>query len=510
MPASVPTERQAAKERGCFQCSKRRITCDRAEPSCGKCIKKGLDCSGLARIRFNEGVARRGRLKNCTVPVPDIISQHGETHCQLPTVVTFPELQWHPHDPPRTTQTRKVRTTKRRPRPAPYPQRAVVDQPAAIQCLPSDPPLADCPVIPPADGSGGAEGDYRAQYIPPTEAETGDEEIDASFPAIVHEQPNHYMSQFHTIMPWIAPLPSETRGLFHHFSEAVAPVMVILDKVSNGYREFILPMALQDEVLCRAISVVAAQHLSQGNPALELAADKGRTAVISRLRKDALLESQVFNEHTWATLLVLLVGETVTGNADYSFLVQMLLCLASNNIIRNKQSRLTRFLKAQTHMFTMLGQPFLEEEGGVRFIQQTFNGCTDWLSCEELPPDCQDRRNVILIRQCFAEACNIYLGRATTDHEQDLAIKRLMQLLSQVDSDAPTAHALVWVCFIAGAETNDPQQRDFFVTRMNETYQRTRFRNIPAAVQSLQRIWKRKAGQKWTSCLPELTQVLVM
>lgn len=158
----------------------------------------------------------------------------------------------------------------------------------------------------------------------------------------------------------------------------------------------------------------------------------------------------------------------------------------------------------------MLGQPFLEEEGGVRFIQQTFNGCTDWLSCEELPPDCQDRRNVILIRQCFAEACNIYLGRATTDHEQDLAIKRLIQLLSRIDSDAPTAHALVWVCFIAGAETNDPQQRDFFVARMNETYQRTRFRNIPAAVQSLQRIWMRKAGQKWTSCLPELTQVLVM
>lgn len=88
--------------------------------------------------------------------------------------------------------------------------------------------------------------------------------------------------------------------------------MVILDKVSNGYREFILPMALQDEVLCRAVAVVATQHLSQGQPALELAAEKGRTAVISRLRRDASLASQVFNEFTWATLIVLLVGETVT------------------------------------------------------------------------------------------------------------------------------------------------------------------------------------------------------
>ena len=80
----------------------------------------------------------------------------------------------------------------------------------------------------------------------------------------------------------------------------------------------------------------------------------------------------------------------------------------------------------------------------------------------------------------------------------------------QIDSDARGAHALVWVCFIAGAETSDQQQREFFVARMNETYERTRFRNIPAAVESLQRIWMRKSGQKWTSCLPELTQVLVM
>ncbi|KAJ0109943.1 hypothetical protein J7T55_014745 [Diaporthe amygdali] len=306
--------------------------------------------------------------------------------------------------------------------------------------------------------------------------------------------------------------------------------MVILDKVSNGYREFILPMALQDEVLCRAVAVVAAQHLSQGLPALEVAAEKGRAAVISRLRRDASFESQVFNEFTWATLIVLLVGETVTGNVDYGLLVQMLLCLSNNHAVKTKRSPLTQFLEAQTHMlvdenvppdflalkvnmparFTMLGQPFLGEDDGVKFIQRTFDGCTDWLPCEELPLHSEDRRNVVLIRQCFAEACNIYLGRATTNHKQEVVIERLTQLLLQIDSDARGAHALVWVYFIAGAEANDPQQREFFVTRMNETYQQTRFRNIPAAVQSLQRIWMRRSSQKWTSCLPELTRVLVM
>lgn len=33
---------------GCFECAKRRIHCDRAEPKCRKCLKKGIACSGLA------------------------------------------------------------------------------------------------------------------------------------------------------------------------------------------------------------------------------------------------------------------------------------------------------------------------------------------------------------------------------------------------------------------------------------------------------------------------------
>jgi hypothetical protein len=68
----------AKKEQGCFQCSRRRIICDKNEPSCTKCIKKGIECSGLGRIRFAEGVARRGRLKDCKIPVIDGL-QEGST-----------------------------------------------------------------------------------------------------------------------------------------------------------------------------------------------------------------------------------------------------------------------------------------------------------------------------------------------------------------------------------------------------------------------------------------------
>lgn len=140
--------------------------------------------------------------------------------------------------------------------------------------------------------------------------------------------------------------------LFAHFSEAIAPAMVIFDTTTNGYRELFLPMALEDEVLHRAVVVVAAQHLSRERPELQEAAEAGRTAIISRLRRDSLSANadQVFNKFTWATLIVLLVGETVTGSADYSFLIQMLLCLSANSRVESQQLPVDRFLQTQTNM----------------------------------------------------------------------------------------------------------------------------------------------------------------
>ena len=86
----MPPTATAKKNKGCFQCSRRRIICDRTEPSCLKCAKKGIECSGLGRIRFAEGVARRGRFKDCKVPTAG-----GNNGCQqLPTTTGFQALRW--------------------------------------------------------------------------------------------------------------------------------------------------------------------------------------------------------------------------------------------------------------------------------------------------------------------------------------------------------------------------------------------------------------------------------
>ncbi|KAE8314057.1 hypothetical protein BDV41DRAFT_242477 [Aspergillus transmontanensis] len=41
---------------GCYECSQRRIHCDRVQPCCGKCASRGIPCSGLGvRYRFRDG-----------------------------------------------------------------------------------------------------------------------------------------------------------------------------------------------------------------------------------------------------------------------------------------------------------------------------------------------------------------------------------------------------------------------------------------------------------------------
>jgi hypothetical protein len=46
---------------GCRECLYRRIRCDKTDPSCQKCIKKGIECSGVGKFCFVAGVTRRQR-----------------------------------------------------------------------------------------------------------------------------------------------------------------------------------------------------------------------------------------------------------------------------------------------------------------------------------------------------------------------------------------------------------------------------------------------------------------
>lgn len=129
--------------------------------------------------------------------------------------------------------------------------------------------------------------------------------------------------------------------------------MVVLDGPFNGYRHIILPLAWNDEVLHRAVSVVAAHHLVPEVPGLMSPALAGQTAIISKLGRDSfnIKSSEIFTITNWATVLLLLVGETITGGNDFKYLLDMLVFLASGlETGPDLGMDVRKFVKQQTRM----------------------------------------------------------------------------------------------------------------------------------------------------------------
>lgn len=131
--------------------------------------------------------------------------------------------------------------------------------------------------------------------------------------------------------------------------------MVVFDSGSNGYRNFLLPLAYEDDLVQRAVSVVAAFHMAPQRPDLLPVAEKGLSSIIQRLRADAFAgeSSKVFSMSTWATVILLLVGETVTGSQDFVHLYPMLTNLLSHNEVLAPELTLVqrRFLLQQSRMY---------------------------------------------------------------------------------------------------------------------------------------------------------------
>ena len=327
---------------GCFQCSKRRIVCDGTEPSCRKCQTKGIECSGPGRFRFSPGVAQRGRLKGCRIPVAD-----GEVEAAF-------ERQHSTGTPPQKIRWKNDRTPGKR---AKKSDDARSKKRRRVSLASEDLPQTETSGSSSVSEIGTEVLDIQSDC---TDQLDFDELIDRSDErelALVSSTP---------IAPWIAPLDAVSRMYLSYCKELllegdqfltvlvadeIAPVMVVFDELSNGYRDLLVPMACRDELLQLAISSVTAQHLALRQPSFQSAVAADRAALISRLRRDSIQgpPDRVFNISTWSTLIVLLVGETITGSSEYSYLLRTLLCLAQN-INQTAPSAVTQFLLQQTHM----------------------------------------------------------------------------------------------------------------------------------------------------------------
>lgn len=484
---------------GCHNCSQRRIKCDLSRPQCNKCLRKGLECPGYGiRYRFEKGLASRGKLKGRSLPIDTALSD-GVQHEQP----TAPTLLW-----PDGSVTENKTTV---------PNHEHITSSSALVPYLEGQTLEDIWEL--ATPSSFLEA-----------VELGDGLIINSENTLHHSQRDLFAVDTNPVScasclsdhpPGLCSfeLPSSLqimsprdRELFAHFSSSVAPVMVVLDGRFNGYRDLILPLACEDDLVKDAVSVVSMYHLAPERPEMHFHAEAGLQLIIRRLLQRISQLENALDLSAWATIIVLLVGETITGGNNLPFLFRILQHLAAANAKPCQESVMHSFLQEQTRMMTLFAQPLLGETAGTMTLRTPLEAYFDFISNAAIfHPGLASQ--IGAFKSAICQACSIYLRRATqnpTSSESNTDLEVLKQLCEGIHPNTPGHHTLVWVYFIAAAESVTLAHRDFFTLRLQEVYSRTRFHNIPTALSALQKLWKVQAERRWTEVLPEIMPVFII
>ncbi|OAL20824.1 hypothetical protein AYO22_08452 [Fonsecaea multimorphosa] len=310
----------------------------------------------------------------------------------------------------------------------------------------------------------------------------------------------------------LQPMGAQYRELFAHFSSTIAPVMVVLDGKFNGYRDLILPIAFEDQLVRSAVCVVAMHHLAHQRPGLQSRAEAGFQAIISELRLRTSTQLDLVDIFAWTTIIILLTGETITGGTNLPYLFKILQHLAAANARDGRESVMHSFLMEQTRMMTLFAQPLLGESAGTLTLSARPAAYFDFISNAAIfHPTLAPQIGVY--KAAIHMACNIYLKRVTSGpphYETVVDLERLKSLCEQIHPATPGHHTLVWVYFIAAAESSTLEHREFFTMRLQEVFSRTRFHNIPTALAALQEFWKVQSERRWTEILPEIMPVFII
>lgn len=153
------------------------------------------------------------------------------------------------------------------------------------------------------------------------------------------------------------------------------------------------------------------------------------------------------------------------------------------------------------------------ESKGLEILAGSPDRYLDFMSYPDLAPWSETYSTMDVIREAIRFACNIYRRRAESSLTRDESIhivEQMRQKVAGLSSSTQGAHALVWVYFIAAAESILLEHRDFFTERLVSLYDVTGFGSIPAALGALKNIWRLQGVRRWTEVVVSETPVLIM
>jgi hypothetical protein len=359
------------------------------------------------------------------------------------------------------------------------------------------------------------DGSYTSAQRPPIQRVVpADADVDRQVEQLVTSA-HGYQTQYSalpTVPRSLDLIDAVTSGLLHQFSTSIAPVMVPVDSDFNGYRSILLPLAATDDLVRAAVCVASLDYHSHQSLAIKRRAEVGLQHILGQLRRRTSAQTNLVDLSAWATIVILLTAETITGGSNFPSLFRILQHLAAANTANGHTSVLRTFLAEQTRMMTLFAQPLLQEEPNTLWDNSQSRASMDFISnVAIIRPDLT--RELEIYKTAIRYACDIYVSRATLNpsHSDTTAqLNKLKTTCELVHPNTPGHHTLVWVYFIAAAESSTLEHRQFFTMRLQEVHSRTRFNNIPAALKILQEIWKVQSEQRWTELLPNVMSVFII
>ncbi|KAM3505974.1 hypothetical protein MY11210_007749 [Beauveria gryllotalpidicola] len=512
----------AKRNNGCLECRTRRVICDKAEPECFKCRKKGIKCSGQGiECRFSPYMRKRPNATRIKANPAAVTSSEGFAESAGVNKTSKPGMSAvDTTTPPSTTSWRKQYLwVDPELVPGPSPKTtpvAALLTPKMEEDLDSS-ALADTPAhwssASPSSSTSSPTDEAQDHHVKAKDhispmGQTGDS-------LVVHRS-----STRRGPWPWpygpsttIQSISSNSRSFFDHFSNFIASKMVVLDFQGNGYRQMILPLATQDPMVSQAVSVVSAFHLSQVVPSLRMKAELNQQRVLSKLRQSALNPNpnQFFSLSNWVTILVLLVGDTITGSKNYVYLLDLLIQLSRAALSdKSLPDNVKQFVKQQTQMFELFGSPLSSPQKGLDMLRRRSADFSFMSYCPSTP---EQQVFIDSMTEVMKQGVQIFENRAsnlTTLESSRASVERMRQTVITMDLETDGSHALVWPFFIAAAESTLPEHREFFASRLKQLFSNTRFGSIPVALNTLEYIWNKSDTTSWTDVVTRERQVLIM
>lgn len=467
--------------KGCHHCLRRRIICDRTVPHCTKCKAKRLTCPGYGvRYRFvpiNTVIARG----DPRMAASDGIHTDGESAGRAASDESRERSQV-------TTRNRSVTLPRRRKflGDEKQPDRHTAEHREAQNHRQwSVIPSSRTHLYHNADASTSHVGAFNMAHFRSSNTSSG------------------------SVQRILDPMGAKNRFLLDHFLARISLSLDLFDGAGNGWRNHVLPLAHADPMVQQAICANASFYLAPRMPHYLGAAEKGKAAIISHLRKKASREDAL-DESTWMVIILLIVGDLVNGNDEIISLYRMLISFMAARGTTELKSPLAKFLYFQTQLIAFHVHHIVALCKGIEGASLALPSPMEQFV--QLDPGWHSVRERSMFSthlEMYRVAAEIHLLRAES-HSAPIDKIRMNKLLEQLRGlfeklgEKPGFHVMAWPGFIGAMEALSEEQRNYFVEKVRRVCKLTGFRSMSQSLDMLPTVCDRQTDHRWTESMASL------